>query len=669
MIARFALALALLVPPAAQAPGATDGLVMYTRGDTIYVAVRDGGGERPYATGSAPALATGVPLVAYAVRVGGAWQEVVARLDQGGAPRQVTAFTDRSEEFGPDRYGAVGAAWSPGGTWLALRLMEGSTTTLAVVRPDGGGFHRFEYGHLFGSRIAWRDETSLAVGTELGTRLVRVDGTEGPLPGARPGDTPAAWLDADRLVVNGEDGVAVVANGARRPLAAQGEAWEVLASGGVLVTTETEVLDADPATGATKRLGTLPGGGQVLGATGLGGPPLVEYAAGAEPSIYRVAPAATPVAQGSGLAVTTALAAPAVVPPGGASAAPSQPAAPPGGTPGAAGNAGDRDGRVDPAAAHAAGRGTVPAALPRRVGTGPGSLLLSALATLLLMLLITFPSELFDRTLEEHYDEVRGWFHLRPARDPATTTRPRRLASFAAFAVAAAVLGTLLDPAAAFDGATARLFAGLLVGVTTVTLLFNAAQLAYHRRRGVRGVLRVLPGALVVAGACVLVTRLTGFQPGYLYGLVAGFAFAGTVSERDEGVSTFASSLWVLLVAVVAWLAWLPVDHAVGTATPSLPLGLADSTLSAIALGGLEGLVVGLVPVRGLPGHAVFRWSRRAWVAAYTLVLFVFVHVLLRSPAEESRPDLLLWAVLFVGYGFVSVAFWAWFRRRPVSSG
>jgi hypothetical protein len=295
-------------------------------------------------------------------------------------------------------------------------------------------------------------------------------------------------------------------------------------------------------------------------------------------------------------------------------------------------------------------------------------------STALLMLLITFPSELFNNTLEQHYDEVRGWFGRRGPR-PEPTARPRgvRVAMFAAYAAAAAVLYALLDPAAALDARTARLWLGLAVGIVAVTLTFGAASLLYHRRHGSRGALSVLPGTLVVAVACVVISRLTRFEPGYMYGIVGGFAFAKALPRRDEGRAALMSAGWVLVAALVAWLVWQPVNAAAEDGDPGLLLGLADTALAAIAVGGVQGLVIGLLPLRSLSGHAIARWSRRAWAAAYGLVLFVFVHLLLHPSsgfgADAHPVPFFTWLGLFAGFGATSVAFWAYFARRPASSG
>jgi hypothetical protein len=657
----------------AQAPA---GVIAYTRGDTVYVAGIDGTGERAFATGTAPALGGG--SIAYAQRSGGAAQLVVVPLDGSAPPFRPTALPDREAEFGPGRYGVTGATWSPDAAWIAVRLMEGSTTTLAVVRPDGTTFRRFDFGHLYGSAIAWRDGTTLAVGTDEGLKLVDVDGTVTALAGAAPTDVPAVWLDASRLVVNGADGIDVVAGGTRTRLLAGARAWD-RASDGVLYTDDRSVGIVPPDGGERSALAALPAGADVVAGSAATFEPLIELG----DAVYAVsrngggaighalghhgALAASQtgglrkVADGSGLAVTTGATVDQVVPPGATPAAPGGGPLPAQAQPLANSGTGPDDVRAD--------RNSVVETLPRAFVTKPATLLVNALLALLLLVLVTFPAELFNSTLEEHYDEVRGWFGRHgPRKEPAERSRAFRLGTFAAYVAGAALLYCLLDPHAGFDGATVRLYLGVAAGLAVITGAFAAAPALYVRRAlGERGVLRVLPGTLAVAVACVAVSRVTKFQPGYLYGIVAGFAFGRSFTREEDGRRSAAGSVAVLAASVVAWLLWVPLSRA---AHPGLVQTVAETALATVALGGLVGLVVGLLPVRPLPGAPLAAWSKPVWAVLYGAVLFVFVHVLLHPATGfggDAKPvPFVTWFALFAAFGAVSVAFWAYFERRPV---
>ena len=57
---------------------------------------------------------------------------------------------------------------------------------------------------------------------------------------------------------------------------------------------------------------------------------------------------------------------------------------------------------------------------------------------------------------------------------------------------------------------------------------------------------------------------------------------------------------------------------------------LLDDFLASIFVSGLVGTVIGLTPLRALPGYAIKQWNPTVWVATYVLALFGLVQVLLR---------------------------------------
>jgi hypothetical protein len=182
-------------------------------------------------------------------------------------------------------------------------------------------------------------------------------------------------------------------------------------------------------------------------------------------------------------------------------------------------------------------------------------------------------------------------------------------------------------------------------------------------------VLRAAPLGLLIALACVVVSRATHFQPGYLYGLIGGWSFTVALEEREEGQGQFLTLGVVLFLALAAWFAFVPVAEAANHVHPSTGVLVADSILAAFFIGGIEGLLFGLTPLRFMPGHAVSRWSWAAWGVLAMAVSFVFVQVLLRPSdgylGRSSSASVGVTVALFVAFGAASVAFWAWFRTHP----
>ena len=303
---------------------------------------------------------------------------------------------------------------------------------------------------------------------------------------------------------------------------------------------------------------------------------------------------------------------------------------------------------------------------PGEMATDPLVLLQSAALAALLVFLMPFPSQLFNSTLEAHEDEVRRWFRL-DRLGPVAAGIGAFWASWpgvAAFTVVAALLYGFLDPVFGLNVASLATFLGMLAGIVLVTVAFALPVVWAHRGTDDVWRVKVVPVSLLVGIACVVLSRLTGFQPGYLYGLLIGFAFARQLSNAEEGRATAIAAGLMLAVALVAWLGLgaLPDEDAFG-------LVAVRTSLAALMVAGLEGVVFGLLPMRFLPGETLYGWNRALWAALLVTGAFGFFHILINPASgylsDTSRTPLLTVIALLVGFSAVSGAFWAWFRYRP----
>ena len=193
------------------------------------------------------------------------------------------------------------------------------------------------------------------------------------------------------------------------------------------------------------------------------------------------------------------------------------------------------------------------------------------------------------------------------------------------------------------------------------------ALFSHNHRLGLTA--RALPATLIVAVICILVSRLSGFQPGYLYGLIVGFFFAHAVTHEVEGKAEAAAAGASLLAAFVAWIA-LAFLRGSGS-TDTFTNALVQSAAVTVVVAGLENAVFAMLPLRFLPGSAVFSWNRVVWVVLIGLGIFGFAHVLLNPTtgagylADTTRTSFFTLVALLVVFGVASVVFWAWFRFRP----
>jgi hypothetical protein len=322
------------------------------------------------------------------------------------------------------------------------------------------------------------------------------------------------------------------------------------------------------------------------------------------------------------------------------------------------------------------GPATFPDSVPAttEVSTDGGAIAGSLALALLLLLLIAFAGELFNNTVENNYAHISGWFRKGPLgalhrlRERMTFDPPGRPGVLLSIALTALV-SSFVDPGFGVDVRSLAIFLGFLIGLIVVLASFKLPTMLTHwRATGELGRLRPLPWALVIAALFVLVSRIGSFQPGYLYGIVLGAIFIKDVSDKEEGRETFYGSLWTLAAAAVAWLGleWV---RSLGLPEEAFGATLLSTAFAATLVAGLEAAAFGLMPLRFMPGHAVYRWNRLAWALLWGLSVFAFLHILIGPTSgyvAELSPTAFAAALgVFAAFGALSIATWLYFRLRP----
>ena len=308
-------------------------------------------------------------------------------------------------------------------------------------------------------------------------------------------------------------------------------------------------------------------------------------------------------------------------------------------------------------------------AQPDQVPLDLGRLATSAIVAVAFLLLFAFPFELFNSTVEENYDEIRGWFRL-PPRLVGEGSRLGRVVSFFGLTAVTAVTVGFLSPDFGLNLNSLVLTAGFAIALLVMSLGFSLpADIGVRRRTGEWGRLNFLPGTVVVAIVMVALSRAFHFQPGYMYGALAGLAFAGALSKADQGKFTAANWVWALILSVGAWFLRMPVSEAAAQPDASVWWIGVEACLVLIFLWGVEGLVVAMLPMRFLDGRKVIDWSRVVWSILMFLGVFAAVHVLM-SPTSgyvgHTTGEVTVGViVLFLIFGAISVGIWAYFRYRP----
>lgn len=351
---------------------------------------------------------------------------------------------------------------------------------------------------------------------------------------------------------------------------------------------------------------------------------------------------------------------------------------------------------------------------PADISLDPVVIASSAAIAAGVVVFMPFPAALFNSTLQEHYAEVtaavtrfQGWlYHLfalgfarlrravtnaRSRRQGSTVDRPPAEAAgtlaqpaarhltldeafwksplgILAFILVSALLNGLLDPTFGVAVASVATFLGLAVGLGVMLLAFGIPLFIGTRALKVGMSARALPGTLLIAVACVLISRIANFQPGYLYGLIIGFTFSRELSKAESGKLDAVAAGCALGLAVVAWFLLPVVRSSDATSSGGFSNILLQTACASIVTAGLEAAAISMLPLRFLPGEKVRAWNSRVWIALLGIATFGFCHVLLNPSsgylADATRTSLFTVVWLLAIFGGGSVLFWAYFRFR-----
>jgi hypothetical protein len=342
------------------------------------------------------------------------------------------------------------------------------------------------------------------------------------------------------------------------------------------------------------------------------------------------------------------------------------------------------------------GSGVAPSSIATSLPTPRQALLpLSSLAVnggiaAAVALLLTFPSQLFNQTLQENYADLALWwrrktrwltFRRRPSpKDEVGATKatpPHEIARDLSYLEKRWVF-ILVFVGGVFANAFNDGNFGLTIS-SLVTLIAVACALAigvtvpalvgamYHtvRHGSSPRKLMALPAGLALAIVMVVFSRLIHFEPGYLYGFVCGVLFTRQLPTNEKGHLAALGVCATLVLSALAWIAWIPVNAAALRPDPFVGVVLLDDLLAALFVSGLVGSFFGMMPVRGLPGWTVKQWSNWAWAAAFGVTILGLFQILLRPGiAGHGHRPLVVSIILFVLFGAGSVLFHEHFERR-----
>ena len=305
----------------------------------------------------------------------------------------------------------------------------------------------------------------------------------------------------------------------------------------------------------------------------------------------------------------------------------------------------------------------------------PANLLWAAALTVILVILIALPTSLLNSAVEHGTERLGVWrkrvwpalsrtaaLKGSDAHQKSAQKKPVALTGWplaAAGVLAASLISSFVDPSFGFNGSSVRTFLSILVSflLDAVAGWFILIWLVRRAIPGATARFTFAPATLLIVVVAVLFTRLTGFQPGIVFGLVAGVTFGAVVATADKARNALIGLGYSFVAALIGWVGY---GLLAGVSHPNGFVVFVQETFSSMAIGGIAALPIALVPLRGLTGHAVFTWNRWAWAGAYAIGLFGFFFVLMPFPfAWKGVPlSIGVWIGIYLLYAVVAVVGW-----------
>jgi hypothetical protein len=123
----------------------------------------------------------------------------------------------------------------------------------------------------------------------------------------------------------------------------------------------------------------------------------------------------------------------------------------------------------------------------------------------------------------------------------------------------------------------------------------------------------------------------------------------------------------VALLAL-ALLCWVGLGLIRSGSAAGVAVDLGEAALAMTVASAFEALAIGLLPLRGLPGMALFAERKRVWLVLWGVSVFAFFHFII-NPAngylvESTLVPLATTIGLLVLFTLLSLGLWGFFNLR-----
>lgn len=287
--------------------------------------------------------------------------------------------------------------------------------------------------------------------------------------------------------------------------------------------------------------------------------------------------------------------------------------------------------------------------------------------------LLAFPTRLMQAGISKNYSRYVARYRLVSSRIRSkfdrvfnTAGRLPRVAKLGIGLALASVISGFLNPGFGLNAESFRMFGSIFVSNLIETVLVFGLLLLLLKKRGVTATVSLKLGSLLIVLVTVLASRMTGFEPGIVFGLVLSLVVLTPGVHKTSFVVVVE---WIVLVALglSTWFVYSSLPPIVDGVSSPLAI-LASETLASLTIGALASLPIAMLPFSGLPGKTISDDNWFKWAGVYVASLALFFTVVMPFPgsfAEVTKP-FAVWVMLFAAYALVALAFYlfSYYRNK-----
>lgn len=224
----------------------------------------------------------------------------------------------------------------------------------------------------------------------------------------------------------------------------------------------------------------------------------------------------------------------------------------------------------------------------------------------------------------------------------------------------AAVISSFVDPEFGWNAASIRTAISILVSlaVQIVTGWLLLIWLVRRTHPSAKAEFEFRPLTLFIVVGAVVLSRLTEFAPGIIFGLVAGLSFGALTATAERARVALIGLARAFVLSLLAWFGYSLMAPIVDGGPVVVFI---TETFSSLAIAGIVALPIALIPFRGTTGDLLWKWNRWTWVGAYVVGFIGFFLILMPMPFswKEVPVSLATWVGLFIAYAVGSLILWA----------